>query len=171
MFFSTISLISTAGCLSEILAKIGTTGPISTKFHQITQNPLIAETSQSKISNRSALFTFSTQRQKPTPHPEYWPTPLRRSERHCSVPRACPQEPDQYPPLAFRHLTRPCWNGIACSLPARHPRRQRPAGPTRSPPVAAGCSRHRRTLTPRAFWRGSIRMSHGIGGCQNSSHP
>jgi hypothetical protein len=50
MFFSTIFLTPLAGCLSEILAKIGRDGPISTKSHQITHNSLPADPSQSRIS-------------------------------------------------------------------------------------------------------------------------
>ena len=86
--------------------------------------------------------------------------------------RSASTRPPHHPPShAFRHLTRPCWNGTVCSLPAHPPRRQRRAGSTALPPDAAGCSPRRKTLTPLAFWRGSIHASPAIGGCRNCLHP
>ena len=86
--------------------------------------------------------------------------------------RSASAGPPHHPPShAFRHLTRPCWNGTACSLPAHPPRRQRRAGSTASPPVAADFLPRRKTLTPRAFWRGSIPASPATGGCRNCLHP
>ena len=98
--------------------------------------------------------------------------------RRCGVPKdtaasrvPARKSPINIPPLAFRHLTRPCWNGIACSLPAHPPRRRRPAASMAPRQGAAGCLRRLRTTTARAFWRASIRVNPATGGCPSSTRP